>query len=119
MLEPLRLFRLVAILSCWTWLILILATPQAIAPFLITLRVVNRRALTSEAIVSGNIGSMQSKNQTESTSGDGTHSEVGNHMDAMETSAEAEEDHGVRAENIIDEIPLSTTHYYLWLHGRN
>ena len=31
---------------------------QVIAPFLIILRVANRRALTSETIVSGNIGSL-------------------------------------------------------------
>ena len=62
--------------------------------------------MTSEAIVSGNIGSMHFKSQTESTSCDETHSEVGNHMDATGTSAEAQEDHGIRVENTIDEIPL-------------
>ena len=62
--------------------------------------------MTSEAIVSGNIGSMQFKSQTESTSGDETHSEVGYHMDATGTSAEVQEDHGIRVENTIDEIPL-------------
>ena len=49
---------------------------------------------------------MQFKSQTESTSGDETHSEVGYHMDATGTSAEVQEDHGIRVENTIDEIPL-------------
>lgn len=49
----------------------ILAETQVIAPFLIILRVVNRRALTKEAIATGSIGSICFKPQGEST-GDNT-----------------------------------------------
>lgn len=45
---------------------------QVIAPFLIILRVSNRSALTSDTIISGNVGSMQFEGEGESTSGNGT-----------------------------------------------
>ena len=45
---------------------------QVIAPLLIVLRVANRRALTSEAIVSGNIGSIRFRSQGESADDSGT-----------------------------------------------
>lgn len=46
---------------------------QVIAPFLIILRVANRRALTSEAIATGNMSSIHFGNRgVESASGDGT-----------------------------------------------
>ena len=52
---------------------------QAIAPLLIILRVANRRALTSNTVTSGGIGSMRFWSQGESTVGgeplaDGDHS---------------------------------------------
>lgn len=43
---------------------------QVVAPFLITLRVANRRALTSEMIASGNVGSMHFRSQGRSTTGE-------------------------------------------------
>ena len=45
---------------------------QVIAPLLIVLRVANRKALTSEAIVSGNIGSIRFRSQGESADDSGT-----------------------------------------------
>ena len=42
-----------------------------ISPLLITLRVANRTALTSETIVSGNIGSIRFKSHVETTDVDG------------------------------------------------
>jgi hypothetical protein len=45
---------------------------QVIAPFLIILRVANRSALTSDTIISGNVGSLQFRGQEKSTSGIGT-----------------------------------------------
>ena len=42
-----------------------------ISPLLITLRVANRTALTSETIVSGNIGSIRFKSHAETTDTDG------------------------------------------------
>jgi len=52
-----------------------LAQTQAIAPFLIVLRVANRSALTSDTIVSGTVGSTHFRSQRESTVGVGTHSD--------------------------------------------
>lgn len=43
-----------------------------IAPFLIVLRVADRRALTSETIVTGNIGSIHFRSQGKSTVGNET-----------------------------------------------
>ena len=57
--------------------------PQVIAPFLITLRVANRRALSSEVIVSGNTNSLHFRTLAESTSSNEMHSE-GNQMDGTE-----------------------------------
>ena len=45
---------------------------QVIAPFLVILRVANRRALTSTSIASGHVGSMQFGGQGESTTDDWT-----------------------------------------------
>lgn len=63
----------------------ILAETQVIAPFLITIRVANQRALTGEAIASGNPGSIQFRSRGELTDdsstlpGEYTTSSVGTH----------------------------------------
>ena len=49
---------------------------QVIAPFLIILRVADRRALTSNAVTSGNIGSIHFESQGETTTGEATISDV-------------------------------------------
>ena len=58
---------------------------QVIVPFLITLRVANRRALTSKEIISGSISSIHFDTPTESMSSDKIDSE-GCQMDATEKS---------------------------------
>lgn len=50
----------------------LLSKAQVIAPFLVILRVANRRALTSTSVASGNVGSMQFRGQGESTADDCT-----------------------------------------------
>jgi hypothetical protein len=49
---------------------------QVIAPFLIILRVADRRALTSNAVTSGNIDSIRFKSQGETTAGEVSLSDV-------------------------------------------
>lgn len=51
---------------------LMIVIKQVIAPFLVTLRVANRRALTSTSIASGEVGSMRFGGQGESTADDCT-----------------------------------------------
>jgi hypothetical protein len=51
---------------------LIMGGELVIAPFLIVLRVADRRALTSETIVSGNLGSIHFRSQGKSTVDDET-----------------------------------------------
>lgn len=46
-----------------------MVTYQVISPFLIILRVANRRALTSDAIVSGNVSSLRFDGQGKLTGG--------------------------------------------------
>lgn len=79
-----------------------------IAPFLIVLRVADRRALTSETIVSVNIGSMHFRSQGKST-------EVGNETLPDEHPVSAVGAHGDSAsqelhpgveENPIEEVSL-------------
>lgn len=79
---------------------------QVIAPFLITLRVANRRALTNEAISSGNLGSIHFKTGEESTHGEETPSEETPESSAG-TDGAAPEVRGVGAGYEIDEVPLS------------
>lgn len=78
---------------------------QAIAPFLIILRVAKRRALTSEAVASGNVGSMHFKGPGDSTGGDGTLSDgqpVGSTDPDKETAGEL----AIGVETAIEEVPL-------------
>ena len=61
---------------------------QVIAPFLITIRVASRRALTNEMISSGGVGSIHFRSQGRSTNGENT-GEL-----------------GVGTEDTIQEVPL-------------
>ena len=77
---------------------------QCIAPFLIVLRVANRTALTSEAVVSGNVGSIRFKSQGESTGVDGTFLD-GNPVSSTDEHSEAPGEHDSAAENAVEEVP--------------
>lgn len=76
-----------------------------IAPFLIILRVANRRALTSEAVVSGNIDSIHFRSQGKSTSGDETLSD-GHPMSSVDHDGETSGELGIGVETGIEEVPL-------------
>lgn len=76
---------------------------QVIAPFLIVLRVAKRTALTNQAIVSGNIGSIRFKSQGESTSSGGALPD-GNLTSSVDTNGDIPGDLGAGAENTIDEV---------------
>lgn len=79
---------------------------QVIAPFLIILRVADRRALTSEAITEGKIESIRFKSEASqevSVVGDGT----GDYTSSMETSGETSGERGhLGAEDNVEEVPL-------------
>ena len=76
---------------------------QAIAPFLVIIRVANRTALTKEAIVSGNISSINFESRRKSTGYTGTLAESSTEMPSEESSGGL----GAGAEMNIDEVPLS------------
>jgi len=82
----------------------IISQIEVIAPFLITLRVAERRALTSEMVTSGNIGSIHFTSQGSST-GDGETPSEGNYMSLTAASGEVPDDPSVRAEDIVEEVP--------------
>lgn len=80
---------------------------QVIAPFLITLRVANQRALTGDMIYSGNsIGSIRFRGQGESTGDDRTCPirtlSEGNHMTSIQLNGETPGDDGVGIGGIIE-----------------
>ena len=77
---------------------------QVIAPFLITLRVANRKALTSEMVSSGNLGSIHFRSQGRSKDDIGTLPD-GNPADSMETNGEAPCGLGFGTETTIEEVP--------------
>ena len=77
---------------------------QVIAPFLIILRVANRRALTSHTIASGNVGSIHFNSQGGFTGDDET-SFDGNLSRSMEVNSEAPHELGAEAEIGIEETP--------------
>ena len=79
-------------------------TCQVIAPYLVTLRVAERRAPTSEMITSGNIGSIRFRSQG-TTDGGGS---LPDHDPTSSTHANAEAPEEVcpRDENRIEEVPL-------------
>ena len=76
---------------------------QVIAPFLIVLRVAKQRALTSETLISGNIGTLRFGGQGESTGCEGT-LPTGNTLTSMDVNGETSRGRGVEIENIIDEV---------------
>ena len=78
---------------------------QVIAPFLVILRVANRRALTSDSVASPNIGSIRFGGQGESTGDDGS-------LPDRDLGRSTETDDGapgtldVGVETTIEEVPL-------------
>lgn len=78
---------------------------QAIAPFLIILRVADRRALTSETIVSGNLGSIHFRSQGKSTVDDGTLPDD-HHVSSTDADGEISQELGAGAESAIEEVSL-------------
>jgi len=84
----------------------ILSEVQVIAPFLITLRVANRTALTEHTIVSGDLGSIHFVSQGDSESGDrSVHDENPTNLkDGRGETPSGELDVG--AKNVIEEVTL-------------
>jgi hypothetical protein len=81
---------------------------QVIAPFLVTLRVANRRALTGEMVKSGSqaVGSIQFRSQGYSTGDEGTTFE-GNQTSLTEADGgSGSGEYTLRAERTVDEVPL-------------
>ena len=79
---------------------------QCIAPFLIVLRVANRTALTSEAVVSGSISSIRFRTQGELTGGDGSLLNGNPTHSASDAHGEAPGEHDTGADNAIERVPL-------------
>lgn len=80
---------------------------QVIAPFLIILRVANQTALTREAIVSGNIGSIHFKSQGISTDGGNVTIADEDPKSSVDTGRENPGELGVGAEiAAIEEVPV-------------
>ena len=79
------------------------AHTQVIAPYLIILRVANRRALTSESI-SGTAGSLHFKSQG-SMDSDGSLPD-GESMNSTEVNGEVPGELGTGGESAIEEVPL-------------
>lgn len=82
----------------------ILPETQVIAPFLITLRVANRRALTKGAIASGNISSLHFASRGELTDFDRTFID-GNRMNSMNAYEGTPSELYTGAESTIQDIP--------------
>ena len=76
---------------------------QVIAPYLITLRVAKRRAMTSES-TSGTVESIRFRSQG-STDGNGSLLD-GDPVNATEVNSEAAGEHVTVDENAIEEVPL-------------
>jgi len=81
------------------------AATQVIAPFLVILRVANRRALTSESVASPNIGSIRFGGQGESADDDGSLPD-GNLVGSMGANDETPGTLDVAIETTIEEVPL-------------
>lgn len=75
---------------------------QVIGPYLIILRVTDRRALTNEEIASASVGSIHFVSQGSSTGDHGTLSGGGR----IYPSGEAPGGDPIGAESIIEEVPL-------------
>ena len=82
-----------------------LGNEQVIASFLVTLRVANRTALTSDTVGSGNLGSIRFRSQEKSTESDGTVLD-GVPLGSMEMSGEVLGESSVGVEDTIEEVPL-------------
>ena len=78
---------------------------QVIAPFLIILRVADRRALTSETIVSGNLGSIHFRSQGKSTVGNGPLRDE-HPVSSADTHRGISQDLDPGAETAIEEVSL-------------
>lgn len=78
---------------------------QVIAPLLITLRVASRRALTSEAIVSGNIGSIHFNSEGKSTVGNGTLSDE-HPVGSTDTHEDTSDELPIAGETAIEEVAI-------------
>jgi hypothetical protein len=78
---------------------------QVIAPFLIVLRVANRRALTGDTIVSGDLGSIHFKSQGESTDGDETLSNGRSTSLVVDQDGESSGELDVGTRTFIDDVP--------------
>ena len=78
---------------------------QVIAPFLIILRVANRRALTSDIITSGATSTILFGSQGESTDDDGTLTD-GDPIFRVEAIGEIPNELGTEAENVVEGIAL-------------
>lgn len=83
----------------------VLVESQVISPLLVILRVANRRALTSEAIASGNISTLHFGGGGESTVGDESLHE-GYTTSSTDTPTEKPGEHSAGAETIIEEVSL-------------
>ena len=82
-----------------------LGNAQVIASFLVTLRVANRTALTSDTVVSGNLGSIRFRSQGKSTESDGTVLD-GVPLGSMEMNGEVLGEGSVGVGGAIEEVPL-------------
>lgn len=83
----------------------ILAGTQVITPFLVILRVANRRALKSNTIPSERLGSIRFRSQGGSTIGDGTISDGNPVMSVGMDDPDTPGERDPMIENVIDEVP--------------
>ena len=74
---------------------------KVIAPLLIVLRVAKQRALTGDSIVSGNVGTMNFRNQGESSTGDDEIFAGEDPVPLMGVNGEISDDRGVGASTIV------------------
>ena len=81
------------------------ADGQVIAPFLIVLRVANRTALTSDTVVSGNVGSIHFRSHGKSTDEGGTLPD-GNTVASTDAREDTPGELGDAIEATIDQVPL-------------
>ena len=89
---------------------------QVIGPFLIIQRVADQTAVTSNALTSGNVGSIHFKSRGESTVGNGILGD-GDPMSSMDTDGEIPGELGIGVEGIhtIDEVNTSAGWKGLWV----
>ena len=80
---------------------------QVIAPYLVVLRVANRRALTNDMAASrpADLSSIDFNGRGESTDGEKTTPD-GDAVNSLQESSEVPARLGVEVENVIEEVPL-------------